>query len=386
MRHFSDELEPANINRIADLFNFSDRSYVERFIMDFEIYYYVSAQFASILRGGMCMPFHTGLDVQRLSIDVDLFTRLEASEVGEAMQNLNTPNDISVNRRNPRHPLPIPNLLTFDVEFASNFSNRGLVKIDFMCDMPLDLPTRSTGNDFDILDFTIDYPLNVLARGALISDKITSLGLKTIGLRPKTGTLPAEFPKQVYDISTLLKGSTRRDIADSFDIFEDLTQFKAGIFDDGRYRVSDIMRDVESSLCGMFVFEYQVALSNEYANRLASFINSYLQSNRYRRSRHISDLLLVWLYARFLVRSADNPNLKDTLIDGFASIITSYLGILNYSPDEKNSRKKQMLEDMPALAFSPKILRSSTCETVFLIREINLIGDNSTPSADQIRE
>lgn len=374
MYHFSDELKPDYIKHIADTLHLTNHVYIEKYIMDFEIYYYLSAQLASILRGGMCMPFHTGLDVQRLSIDIDLFTKLPPFEIDEIMQSLNGAiTNVSITKHHPIHPLPIPNLQTYNVEYDSSFSNRNMIKIDFMCDVNLNLPTKHITDEYRILDFKIDYPLYILARGALISDKITSLGLKTIGMRPKTRILPAELPKQVYDISTLLKISTRQDIADSFGVFQNLTQFKASIFENGKYGVLDVIDDVESSLCSLFIFEYQVAISNEYASRLASFINSYLQSNKYWKSKHIPDLLLVWLYVKFLKKSLNNPNLSETLIDKINSIFVSYREILNSTVDEKNILKKQMLDTMPDLNFSPRILRSSTCEIVYLIREINLI-------------
>ena len=54
--------------------------------MDFEMQYQISRRLDCTIRGGMCMPFHTGgRHANRLSIDIDLLTRSSIDEVGRAM-------------------------------------------------------------------------------------------------------------------------------------------------------------------------------------------------------------------------------------------------------------------------------------------------------------
>ena len=47
--------------------------------------------------------------------------------------------------------------------------------------------------------------MRILSRGSLLGDKLTTLALGTIGLRPSRQT---EIAKQVYDLGLLLKSST----------------------------------------------------------------------------------------------------------------------------------------------------------------------------------
>ena len=106
--HFGDHLGKDGVQAIARELGFTNLPYVEKFIMDFEMNYHISKRMDCVLRGGMCMPFHSGLELRRLSVDVDLLTRLESAEVDKAMESLDRElAGLTIRKYKPKDPYPI---------------------------------------------------------------------------------------------------------------------------------------------------------------------------------------------------------------------------------------------------------------------------------------
>jgi len=276
--HFANELKKNNIESIAKKFGFANPLYVEKFIMDFEMNYHISQEIDCILRGGMCMPFHTELGVRRLSIDIDLLTGLQVDEIDKVMQKLDGDLiDVKIKKYVPKNPYPIPNLTSYYVEYNSCFDKPETVKIDYLCDLSLQLPIQTIADAKEIIEFKIDYLSKILTRGALIGDKITTLALEKIGLRKSKFY---DIPKQIYDIATLLKFATESDIAESLDVFMDLTGFKVKIFDDGIHNVKDILETINSSIPSFLSFESALTTTTDYEGLLGSFKGTYLNTSQ----------------------------------------------------------------------------------------------------------
>ena len=92
---------------------------------------------------------------------------------------------------------------------------------------------------FSLFNFKTKQDMNILSKGSLLGDKITTMALGTIGLKP---TRQTEIAKQIYDIGTLLKTVTKSDLQMAFEMFESMTNFK--VSHDQRYNISDISRSI----------------------------------------------------------------------------------------------------------------------------------------------
>lgn len=77
-----------NINQIKDDFNFTNNIMFEKFIMDFEGFYHILQEIPDcVIKGGMAVPFHlTDHTIRRLSVDIDMVTKLNKTDVEYAMK------------------------------------------------------------------------------------------------------------------------------------------------------------------------------------------------------------------------------------------------------------------------------------------------------------
>lgn len=367
--HFATELEKDNIEKITNKFGFTNPLYVEKFIMDFEMNYHISQKIDCLLRGGMCMPFHSELGVRRLSIDIDLLTSLNVAKIHEVMEHLDdTLPDVKIKKHVPKNPYPIPNLASYYVEYDSCFGKPETIKIDYLCDFSLNLPTQTISNEQEIIEFKIDYPAKILTRGAIIGDKITTLALGKIGLRESKYY---DIPKQIYDIATLLKVATENDIDESLDVFKTLTEFKVKIFASGKYTISEIIEGINSSIQSLFSFQSTLTTTDDYEGFFGSFTGTYLNNAQpYKKTQHISDILLVWVYGIILKKFFEGSISKQEAATKIFSIVRSYDNILNSSVEEKQITRNDLLNTMPELPFKKKILNGPVVEQVFVIKEI----------------
>ena len=153
------------------------------------------------------MPFHTELPVQRLSIDIDLLTKMKTSQVIDVMDRLgNSLTDVEIRKHEPKKPYPIPNLVSFYVKYDSCLGETQTVKVDYLCELEPDLPTQSITNTCDIMEFKINYPAKILTPGALVGDKITTLALEKIGLRKSRFN---DIPKQNWKLQEQIISYTK---------------------------------------------------------------------------------------------------------------------------------------------------------------------------------
>ncbi|MCA9828805.1 MAG: nucleotidyl transferase AbiEii/AbiGii toxin family protein [Nitrosopumilus sp.] len=341
--------------------------------MDFEINYHISQKIDSILRGGMCVPFHTQLKVRRLSIDIDLLTPLQLDEVNSMMKELdNSLPDVKIKPHTPKHPLPIPNLVSYYVEYTSCFGQPNTIKVDYLCDVQLQLPTQNITTTQEIIEFKIDYNIKILTRGALIGDKITTLALRKIGLpKSKNGTFSDDLPKQIYDIATLLKSATEKDIDESLDVFMTFTSFKVQIYDHGKYNVQEILDTMISSIESLLSFDSQITNISEYVGIFGSFKGAYLNTVQpYKKTEHLSDILLVWFYVIFLKKFFDGSLSKNEIVKKIHNSKELYQKIFDYDIDEKKTLRDSLMSSMPILPFNQNILNQTPVEQIFLVKEI----------------
>lgn len=370
--HFNDALNRDAVNSISEEFNFQYPLNIERFMMDFRITSLIRERIHPILRGGMCMPFYTDLHVRRLSVDIDLLVSQSINDIDMMMNEMNAIlHDITIQRYDPIRPAPIPNLVTYTVEYPSNFSTLGKIKIDYLCDVTLDMPTQTMPAGQEIVGFTIDYPLQILTRPALMIDKITALALDTIGLRGRDGGLSGAIPKQIYDISTLLKSANQNDITELFNIFRNILEFKSRIYDNGMYAVETVLGSIESSIQSLLSFGDQMTFTNEYEGLASSFKGTYLNTTQpYTKTQQMSDVLLVWFFAKALRTAFNRPSLRGRMVSEVASMLKRYDAITEYSREEKEAMRHAILENIPELPFPKSSLGRRSIDQIFLVDKI----------------
>jgi len=370
--HLSDYLTQDSIKGNASSFGFAESTFLEKFIMDFELYFHISQKMDCFTRGGMCMPFHTSEDLRRLSIDIDIVTKLKNTEINSIMEEIaRLPLDLKINPIKPRNAYPIPNLLSYYVEYTSCFGKLDGIKVDFLCEANVDLPHKMIDPGFRVFNCNLDFPVSVLNHGGLIGDKITTMSLEKIGLPEHHFT---DIPKQIYDIATLLKLTNPDILRESFEVFQRFTDFKVEIYKrEPSYTSQEVMNSINSSLEGFLHFEPPFSITVEQNSRYNNFRNRYLshEGEQYKKTEHITDILLVWLYSKYLSRYLNNPKDIDSLCTSYSNALANLMKVKEFEGDSLKIKRREFLGQLPRnISFNKNIFNGSSLEHVYLIKEI----------------
>ena len=370
--HFSNILGKGNIESISQNFGFTTPTVLEQFIMDFEMYFHLSQKMKCITRGGMCLPFHTPEGVRRLSIDIDLITNKTVLETEKIMEEINDDNDeLDIIKKEPKNPYPIPNLLSYNVNYQSCFNIPSKVKVDFQCDVNIDLPTQSIPLGFEILEFSLDFSPLVLSHGALISDKITTLALANIGLPTKK---LKDVPKQIFDIATLLKLADQEEMHEAFETFKKLTDFKVQNYEnDPKFTVREVIDSINESNQSFLDFSSTITINPIHESRFDSFKNRYLEQggNQYKKTEHITDLLIVLLFSKLIYKNVEGQKTTEECAKEIVDHIKKIHELKSIDDQERRQiTRDDLMKIMPTLPFNSKILNGPPLEQVHLIKEI----------------
>lgn len=112
-------LQEESVSNLAEKYGFADHSYVEKFIMCFEVHRRIAQEMECVVRGGLCMPFHQpGFEVRRMSIDVDIMSPRTVPEVDRAIGRIGG-DGLTCHKYLPTSPYPIDNLASYTVTFPS---------------------------------------------------------------------------------------------------------------------------------------------------------------------------------------------------------------------------------------------------------------------------
>lgn len=212
--------------------------------------------------------------------------------------------------------------------------------------------------------------MNILSRGSLLGDKITTMALGTIGLKRSKQT---EIAKQIYDLGALLKMAAKSDLEAAFDTFEGMTEFKVGHFDhDPKYAVSDVVDSIAESASGLLNLESAVSITDMQAKRYADFQGTYLAKRaRYKKTEHVTDVLLVNLYSRYIRRCLNGEITRTRAADLLHGTLRQANAIRNGGIDDAPKMRTSYVRDIPDSAgFNKKILGGALLEHIFLIREL----------------
>lgn len=321
------------------------------------------------------MPFHLHTqEAKRLSIDVDLLTPWTVDEVEHAMNDMNdAESDIRCSKHKPKNPHPLDNLISYYVYYSSVLQGNTFIKVDFFCDVDIKLSSELVGSGFSLFGFDTRHDINLLSKGALLGDKITTMALGTIGLRTNRQT---EIAKQVYDLGLLIRAATKPDLRVALDTFENMTGFKIRHFvHSPRYTVSDISHSIAESVSNLLTFRSNVTVTEEQNKRYSDFQGTYMaKATKYRKTAHISDILLISIYSQYLERILNGEITRTQAIDSFHKIVEQIRMIENGSIDDTPQTRESYMQVIPdSVDFKKKILNGATLEHLFLVSRLHLM-------------
>lgn len=219
----------------------------------------------------------------------------------------------------PERRRPIDNLVTYRIYYRSYFGGEGDVYVDFVhsediASLPTDLLRRG-GLCFGLNALT---DITFLSIGALLADKLVTLGLKTIGMRPKrpdSSSLPANTPKQIFDLGILLRKASRSDLESALTEFPDIVMSQVSHrTDEPKHSPKDVCRDIVSSVDGLLSVRSTIALSKQQESSYANFSHRLVLGRSSNPKKHITDILLVRLFARHVCRCLDKGDAKSESI------------------------------------------------------------------------
>jgi len=213
----------------ARKYEFPNPLAVEIFLWDCELAAQLQDKCADIvLKGGAAAQLHLPLEKQRGSVDIDVGTPLNKSDIAEIVQRISKSLEWSVKfeLHKPKKPIPKLPLITYFAKAPSKTdpTRKELeIKIDIFLKSP-NLPTIVLNN---VQTFAVNVKrMKCFTVGALMGDKLLTLAEESIGM-----TLEADYPKQIYDIDALLEVHeiSKNTVSDMVASIQALTKLEASI-------------------------------------------------------------------------------------------------------------------------------------------------------------
>ena len=302
-RTYHDYLNVEFFNNTISKTGFRDTGPLEDFIMDFELHNMVRGRLDACLRGGMAVPFYINRGAIRVSRDVDMFAFETAKDAGMAMDDLaahQSEYNIHVKKWQASPALRHLPLLQYKVGYKSTLGQARTIKLDIFCDPRLrDVPCKTATSGFDLKYFSTKHPVRMLDHIALVADKITSLSDAPVGYGPERRN---QMHKQIYDIASLLRRLSDIDMAKLLGAYGLLASSKGSFHArhgmPGGPSAEDIASSVPSSVLALLDRDKNMALTREFSNGFSSFKGTYLGANRYQRTDHHANTLLVVLFSK----------------------------------------------------------------------------------------
>ena len=312
-----DILRIAANNGITDTTNTDDIKMMEKLVMCFAIHSQIEREAHCVVRGGMCLLFHAaGRTIPRLSEDIDIMVDISPDKIKQNIDNICEQAHLrcEIVTPSPERLKPIDNLVTYNIYYKSHFGGEGNIYVDFVYSediarLPTDLLRR--GDLYFGLNALTD--ITFFSIGALLADKLVTLGLKTIGMRPKrpdSSSLPANTPKQIFDLGILLRKASESDLESALAEFPNIVISQVSHRTaEPKHSPNDVCRDIVNSVDGLLSVHSTIALSKQQESSYANFSHR-LVPGRSSPKKHITDILLVQLFARYVCRCLDKGDAK----------------------------------------------------------------------------
>lgn len=290
---------------------FKDTFLFEKFLLDFEMHYQIKSKIDMTVRGGMGALFYASKDSRRLSEDIDVITPMPKSEVASTIEGLGSSLDevkfilckMGGRIRN--------NLLQYKIKCPSPFRKSCNVYMDFLCGVdPRIVQHSQVLKSPTVISLDLTHDVSVLSRGALIADKMCTMSSPdTIGLRNMH-----DFPKQIFDLSALIRGSTLEDMRTLFPAHLHIVGFISRIYDK-HHTVHEIIRGAPETCAGLLDFGADSLVAPEYERNYGEFRSHFVQHGLGMAPfSRVSEILLVTLCSAHLREYA-----ADADLDGHAS-------------------------------------------------------------------
>lgn len=228
----------------AHKYEFPNPLAVEIFLWDCELASHFQSVYEEvILKGGAAVQLHLPLEMQRGSVDIDLLAPVDEIEMIDIIRKVGESigETVKFKLHEPKEPVLKLPLTTYFANIPTILGLRDRenleIKIDILLEK-LDLPTVWLEN---VQTFAIEVrKMRCLTIGVLIGDKLLTLAKESIGM-----ALESDYPKQIYDIDTLLTSTEISDktISEIAASVTKLTEFESGLRD-LELSPSEALRDV----------------------------------------------------------------------------------------------------------------------------------------------
>ena len=303
-----------------------------------------------------------------MSKDIDLISSHSADEFEFVMNNIdNNVDELWCKKMLPQNPYPIENLVSYKITYDSCLGRQESVKVDAFCDVNTNVNTQRISSGSRILDFETRHEMTILSRGALIADKVTSLAIGTVGIKADRLT---EIVKQIYDIAILLRQTNTEDLVVAYNTYQRLTKFKTDCFRrNPPYTVADVSASIVQSLDGFIPLNNNMLVAPDLLKIYDGFRGSYLTNlHPYKKSDHITDVILISLFAKSLQR---HPN-SEFPEDRYLGVILKKLDQLGLMDKEDASvLRQEYLSSISGRLISRKMIRNAPLEHVYLVKELS---------------
>ena len=129
--------------------------------------------------------------------------------------------------------------------------------------------------------------------------------------RPDSSPLPASTPKQIFDLGILLRKANKSDLESA------LAEFPGVVISQVSHRPAEpkhspnvVCRDIINSVDGLLSVRSAIALSERQESSYANFSHRFVPGHSPNPKKHITDILLVQLFARHVCRCLGKGDAK----------------------------------------------------------------------------
>ncbi len=343
--HYRDILNEDKINSIARNYGFKYPLYVEKFIMNFEVFSHVREMMPDcVVKGGMAVPFHLDDETQRrLSTDIDIVVGRSREEVIEIMKNISKKlgEMIKIGQYVPKstYEKKLP-LLTYDCKYESVFDDYASMKFEIFYENDMETKSKKIEAGTNMMGFKIDFPMSIYDPGSLIGNKLTTLPFNTVGIGPKRRI---DVIRQIYDIATLLKSTASLPPMETItNMFEKTSLEEISYFNENPPTFEDVLHDIVNFPDNILTMGAQIRMDKSHKGRLRTFVANMLGKRNYTNQMYTVDILLIKVAIKLVLKSFDGTDME-TIIKKTKEILDGLDDLSKLHDKRLNEYKKLML-------------------------------------------
>ncbi|MFH1026046.1 MAG: nucleotidyl transferase AbiEii/AbiGii toxin family protein [Nitrospirota bacterium] len=200
--------------RLSEL-GFNNLARMELFLWDLEMFLQIQTvlQEKVVLKGGAAAQFYIPIEYQRTSVDIDIICIADTGEVKKALEGiekrfngegrffkfrLHTPKTLKTELPLLTYYMDIPSVCGMNEVFGGQAGVQEIKVEFFLLQETLVINSIAAPRIFAL---KTNRAYQVMPINALIGDKLTTLGAKTVGIPPERAD---EYIKQVYDTDALV--------------------------------------------------------------------------------------------------------------------------------------------------------------------------------------